>query len=200
MDLLKGHNDSGGSGKPNGFGTESELQPNGFGIASELQPNGFGIASEVQPNGFGTESEVQPNGFTMIEVIAVLVILGVLAAVAISRATDTSPYSLLSETAILKNDLRFAQIKALGDVPPDTWGIDIGRTSFTLVYNGAAAPINLPGDNSPTHAFSGGVTATPADITFDTWGNPGVTNSTVTLTSGPRTATVTVTRNTGLVQ
>ncbi|MGD0281723.1 MAG: prepilin-type N-terminal cleavage/methylation domain-containing protein [Dissulfurispiraceae bacterium] len=140
------------------------------------------------------------EGFTMIEVIAVLLIIGIIAAVAISKATSTATYSVTSEAEILKKDIRFAQIKSMGDVSPNTWGINIGSNSYTLQYNGATASINLPGENSPTHMFSGSVTAKPAAIiTFDNWGSPGAANSTITLTGGSQTAAVTVTENTGFV-
>ncbi|MDA8088168.1 MAG: type II secretion system protein [Nitrospiraceae bacterium] len=143
------------------------------------------------------------RGFTMIEMIAVLVIIGILAAVAISRAMGTSEYSLASESGILKNNLRFAQIKAMGDIAPDTWGIHVSSGSYTLVCTGANCPAatpDLPGDNSPTHTFAGGVTASPAAVNFDTWGSPGGSAATITLTGGSQTAAVTVTANTGFVK
>ncbi len=129
-----------------------------------------------------------------------MIIIVVIAAVAISKATSTSAYSVTSEVAILKKNIRFAQIKSLGDVSPNTWGINIGSNSYTLLNNGSTASINLPGESSPTHTFTGSVAANPAAIiTFDNWGSPGAANSTITLTGGSQTATITVTENTGFV-
>ena len=135
--------------------------------------------------------------------IAVIAIIGIIAAVAVSRAMDTSRFSLASETGILKNNLRYAQIKAMGDVPDDTWGLDIGSSSYTLICTGADCPSplpNLPGDNSTTHTFSGNVTATPVTINFDNWGSPGTTNAAITLSAGSQTSAIAVTANTGFVQ
>ncbi len=139
----------------------------------------------------------------MIELIAVLVIIGIMAAMAISHATDTSALSVDSEAAILKNDLRFAQIKAMGDIPPDTWGINIGSGSYTLVCTGANCPAtvpNLPGDNSPAHSFPKGISATPEEINFDTWGSPSGSTLSITLTDASSTASISVTPDTGFIQ
>jgi MSHA pilin protein MshC len=140
------------------------------------------------------------KGFTLIEVISVLIIIAIIAAVAISRISSTNTFSVTSEAASLKTHLRFAQIKALGDVSPNTWGIQVSGNSYQLFNNAAAANINLPAETSNTHTFSGGVTATPVTITFDNFGNPGPADISVTLTSGSQTAAVTVTNTTGFIQ
>lgn len=139
------------------------------------------------------------SGFTMIEVIAVLVVVGIVAAVIVSRGISTTSYSVSSESEILKTHLRFAQIKALSGVSPNTWGINIGASSYTLVNNyGATA--KLPGEDAATHSFvAAGVTATAVNVTFDDWGSPGVSAITTTLTGGSDTKTVTVTQNTGFI-
>ncbi len=137
----------------------------------------------------------------MIEMIAVLVIIGIMAAIAISHAMDTSSLNVNSEAAILKNNLRFAQIKAMGDIAPDTWGINVGSGSYTLVCTGSNCPAvpNLPGDNSVTHSFPSGITATPEAINFDTWGSPIGNTPSITLTVGSQTASITVTADTGFI-
>ena len=142
------------------------------------------------------------SGFTIIELIAVLAIIGIVAVVVIAKAIDTSAYSAVSEAEILKANLRFAQVKSMGDVSPDTWGINVSSSSYTLTCIGANCPWpipNLPGGNSATHTF-GGVTASPStNITFDNWGSPGTTTFTITLTGGSQAQTVTVTKNTGFI-
>ena len=143
------------------------------------------------------------KGFTLIEVIAVLVIIAIIAAVAISRSSSTNTISVTSEAATLKTNLRFAQIKALGETT--AWGIQVNSTSYQLINIAAGnvvspAPINLPAETSNTHTFSSGVTATPLTIPFDNFGNPGPANISITLTRGSQTAVVNVTKTTGFIQ
>jgi len=138
------------------------------------------------------------GGFTLIEVAAVLVILGILAAVAVARLTSTASYSVISEAEILKTHFRFAQMKALSDVNA-TWGIAVAAGSYTLQNNGAEAAIILPGAESATHSFPSGVSSTAQTITFDTWGSPGDADLTLTLSGGGESATITITRNTGFI-
>jgi prepilin-type N-terminal cleavage/methylation domain-containing protein len=130
------------------------------------------------------------KGFTLIEVIAVLIILGIIAAVAVSRGMSTQN-DLIPQADIVKSHLRFAQLKALQD---DTapWGINFGGSSpYTLYRNYAEAAINLPGESNRSHSVPAGsgitITGSPVMINFDRWGNPigssgnSLTNATVTL-------------------
>jgi MSHA pilin protein MshC len=145
------------------------------------------------------------KGFTLIEVIAVLVIAGIIAAVAIFKISSAKTFSVAAEAATLKTQLRFAQIKALGET--GTWGIQVNGNSYQLINVAAGnvvspATINLPAETSNTHSFSGAVTATATQnpITFDNFGNPGAANISITLTSGSQTAVVNITNTTGFIQ
>lgn len=91
------------------------------------------------------------------EVVAVLIILGIMAAVAIARFTDTSADDIAAANT-LKTHLRYAQLRAMGDIVD--WGISFTDNSYTLKKNGDDAPVNLPGENSPTKTLSG-VTISP---------------------------------------
>ena len=159
------------------------------------------------------------RGFTLIEAIAVLVILGIIAAVAVSRGLSTNN-DLIPQADIVKSHLRFAQLKALADDVKDdgtaaSWGIAFEATgnSYTLYNNGTVASINLPGENGNTHTFPTGVTVTtPVTVTFDSWGSPGAdititlnqggvmtTPGNVTTTTGGVDTTITITNNTGYI-
>lgn len=111
------------------------------------------------------------TGFTAVELIATLLILGVLAAVIIPKANTEEP-QVINDLNVLRAHIRFAQLKAMGDITP--WGLNIGATSYTLERNGTtAAMVNLPGDNSATHTFdASALTVTPVRIAFDPRGRP----------------------------
>ena len=139
------------------------------------------------------------KGFTLIEVIAVLVILAILSAVAISRGMQTDEVQLQTEVDTLIAHLRYAQYLALNDISPTKWGIAIGGSSYALVKdplgNGAFnSPLSLPGESSATHSISP-FTATSTNVLFDEWGSPGTAGINVTLGG----KTITITANTGFI-
>ena len=156
------------------------------------------------------------QGFTMIEMIFVLIVLVIMAAVFMSRYVTPGTNELMIETDGLKTSLRYAQIKAMNDTvdtAPLGWGIFANSTSYTLKKNNITATSNLPGDNSPTHTLATGVTVTVTaggvtTVAFNEWGAPidasGIPvtgNITLTLTkSGEVAANITVTKNTGFIQ
>lgn len=152
------------------------------------------------------------KGFTLIEIIAVLIILGIMAAVAVSRM-GANQSDLIPQVNMVKSHLRFAQLKALADdsTSTTTWGIDFKSGTpgyYTLQNNGGNAPINLLGHNSYRYYFTKdgsstseatGVTVSDATVTFDAWGSP-TGSSTVQLSqAGATPITITITPNTGYI-
>jgi len=137
------------------------------------------------------------RGFTLIEIIAVLIIIAIISAVVISRGTATEEAKLRAEVDTLKAHLRYAQYLAMDDLPGTQWGISIGGSSYTLVKvdtSGTTNPYNLPGESSATHSFASGVTAVTTGsnpILFDEWGSPGTTSSSITI--GGQSITITAT-------
>lgn len=154
----------------------------------------------------------QQKGFTAIEIIAVILIIAIVGVVAISRMTSTKTYNVAAEVEILKANLRYAQFRALSDADTAygannvTWGIKInGNSSYTLQRNGADATTYFPSDNSPTHTMPSGINISGSDVTFDVWGIPVLNgepldeDSTITITEGATSQTITVTKNTGFI-
>ena len=134
----------------------------------------------------------------MLEIIVVLMTIGLLSAVAISKIDSPQSYSALAEADILKMHLRYAQIRALGDNV--SWSISFSGNTYTL-QQGGSTPYNLPNENSPTHqaqrddtTFSGG------PVAYDEWGSPGTQDINIAISQGGETVrTVTVTKNTGFI-
>ncbi len=58
------------------------------------------------------------GGFTLIEVVAVLLVLGILAAFAAVRISDTGQSDLISQVDVIKNHLRYAQNRAMNTGSP----------------------------------------------------------------------------------
>lgn len=135
------------------------------------------------------------SGFTMIEIIAVLVILGIIAAVAVARIGSTLDYKVTVEKDIIKTHLRYVQLRALSD--DKTWGMSFAGSAYTALRNGNVAPYNLPNESSPTHTLPDGITVTGSTVTFDEWGSPGSSNIDLTMSAGG--GTITITKNTGFI-
>ena len=153
------------------------------------------------------------QGFTMIEIVVVLVVLFILSAVVIGRYTTADSNALMAETNGLKANLRYAQIRALGDtLQPNSnnprWELEIANATSYALYrrgdDGVRVSVNLPSEvlSSPTHALPTGVTLTSGVglvITFDDWGSPGSSNISISLTQGTQSSTISITRNTGFI-
>ncbi|MEF3697950.1 prepilin-type N-terminal cleavage/methylation domain-containing protein [Desulfolutivibrio sp.] len=122
------------------------------------------------------------EGFTLLEVVAVLVLLGILAAVVVARFADNNA-DTVAEAEIFKSHLRYAQLRAMGDIVP--WSIVINAPGSYTLYKGADAsgtPQNLPGASGSTHALDSDVTISGGAIAFDWRGQAAVTGGDVAFT------------------
>jgi prepilin-type N-terminal cleavage/methylation domain-containing protein len=140
------------------------------------------------------------RGFSLIEAIAVLLLMGIISAVVISRYSSADLYQLVSEEGILKGHLRYAQFRAMSDQA--AWGISLSGNSYTLKKGGGIAPFALPGEDSQVHALPSGVSVSVGSgttILFDQWGSPGAVSQSITLSAGSDSRTITITKNTGFI-
>lgn len=161
------------------------------------------------------KTNINQRGFTMIEMVMVLIVLVIVTAVIAYRPT-TGSNEITVQAEILKSHLRYAQIKAMNDTSPNTWGIRIpDANSYILYRNNAVATDILPGEKpgvSPapqTHTMPTTVTITSGASTtynFNEWGTPVdtagtaiATAQTITLSQGTSTNNITITRNTGYI-
>ena len=83
----------------------------------------------------------------MIEVIAVLVILGIISAVAIAKVSSViAQYNLDSEADVIKGHLRYAQALSMNSTV--NWGITFASGSYTIFTN-PSSTVALPGTSIP---------------------------------------------------
>ncbi len=148
----------------------------------------------------------------MIEVVAVLVIIGILAAVAMDRFFDQSAGELGAIESEVRSHLAYARTRSMN--ADEVFGVQIraGGTTYSVFRAGNTATlVTLPGEASGVLTLPEGVTFTSAAtiISFDRWGRPcsdagGTTlrtaNTSVTLAYGERTRGIIVTRNTGFLR
>lgn len=147
------------------------------------------------------------RGFTLLEIIAVLIVLGIIAAIVVVRYLSQQNDQSISQVEIFKSHLRYAQQLSINGDSTITWGIQIGAgtTSYSLVQiqNNSVTGI-LPGEIGNTHTFPSGVTLTGVNanqiISFDQWGSPGNSSLTINVVDGSVTNSFTITQKTGFIQ
>ncbi|MCL4416017.1 MAG: type II secretion system GspH family protein [Actinobacteria bacterium] len=157
-------------------------------------------------------------GLTAIEIIAVILIMGILGVVAVSRMTSTKTYNISAEVETLKANLRYVQFRGLSDADKrlssnaTTWGISISNNSYTLqkTEEGVTTNPGLFAESSATHNLASGISIAtslgiPVTIIYDAWGIPSVSgtpitaDATITITDGASSRTIKVTKNTGFI-
>ena len=155
-------------------------------------------------------SRKNAHGFTLIEIIAVLVIIGIMSAVAVTIFSSLDKYKLISEVEILKSHLRYAQSRAMNDTV--SWGISFNTENYWLKRYGESTTLSdLPNEGDASHSLDQfGVTAsfTSNKVIFDIWGTPvDIDNDNnpisvpiwITLKAGSDEKKIKVTPNTGFI-
>jgi len=153
---------------------------------------------EVKVQGMKLTKSDSP-GFTMIEVIAVLVILGTISALAMAKVSSVIAQSNLdSEADVIKGHLRYAQALSMNSTV--NWYITFSGGSYTIFTN-PGSTVDLPGTGSATGTLPTGMTITSGTVSFDSWGTPYTdTLATSLQTGGPRSITLSLGGNTVTIQ
>ena len=133
------------------------------------------------------------KGFTLIEVIAVLVIVGILAAIAAVRFTGTSTISVRGAAEMIQADIRYAQEAAMAE-----------HTAKSVIFsNGSSAYTFSPAsDMDPLGELPSGVTiANTFTVTFNSLGEPAFPEGgqSVSVSDGTNTKTISISNYTGKV-
>jgi prepilin-type N-terminal cleavage/methylation domain-containing protein len=115
------------------------------------------------------------KGFTLIEIIAVLIVLGILAAVVINRAMSTTNMTRAAQESVIKNHIRYAQ--ALAVKQGAIWGIKCNGTDYwlfrTIDPDATANQKALPGEeNAKVTLANKNISMSVFTVFFDANGRP----------------------------
>lgn len=135
------------------------------------------------------------RGFTFLEIAAIIVVIGILAAVAVSRINSTDTYATSSELDKVKSHLRYAQGKAIRT--NSSWGIRFNSSNtYWLFQTNTANKKRIAGEDQNDVILSSlTITSAPQTITFDGFGSPGAADITVSTSGG----NITIVANTGFI-
>lgn len=128
-------------------------------------------------------------GFTLLELIAILLVVVIIATFMITKTPSASLYSLSSVTEQLRRDIRYTQTLATSL-----------NTNYSIVLSTNSYAISpTPPSGAYSVTMPAGITLSPVTITFTSMGAP-TSATTITVTaSGVGTDTFTVTAETGFI-
>ena len=152
------------------------------------------------------------HGFTLIEIIAVLVLMSIIAAGVLVRSMDTDLIDRAAQVAKIRNHIRYAQAMALKRSDKN-WGIKCDGSDAYWFFEGtnpddSASQLLLPGEKNSKILLSDiKVTMSEFTLLFDRYGIPykdnlstKVDNSSNSLSITISGVTLSVTPETGLIQ
>ena len=155
-----------------------------------------------------------PRGFTLVEILVVVLILAIVAAVVIPQAVNSSDVQVISGARLVASDLQYAQNWAITTQAPVTVTFDTVGNSYLLetLVDGKSDPVIHPMTKvayAVNFATQGGFSRldvvsasfpTPdiQVVTFDALGSPS-SSGTVVLQAGPNVYRIDVAATTGKV-
>ena len=154
------------------------------------------------------------HGFTLIEIIAVLVLMSIIAAGVLVRTLNTDQMDLMAQVAKIRNHIRYAQAMAMKR--SEIWGINCVAEEYWLFQDSTSDPVQLPGEQADTISLADFGVSIEDDFSvyFDKYGRPytAYTDETdntpvsvgnplpITISGGSGSVTLSVTPETGLIQ
>jgi prepilin-type N-terminal cleavage/methylation domain-containing protein len=150
-----------------------------------------------EPSNPRTLEPSNPSGFTLIELILVMALIGILAAVVLSKidfGAASSRASVDGAAYMVASDIRYAQEFAMANRVSKSIQFSTAPPANKYTFN----PVSTGMD--PSGQLSGATIGTTVTFTFNSLGEPTVGGgSFVTLTDGVRSRTITVLQYTGKV-
>jgi len=156
---------------------------------------------------------VNNRGFTLVEVTAVAVLIGIIAAVVFARSISTDQINVVGQVDKIRNHIRYAQSMAMKR--NEVWVISFNATQYWL-SDITLNPVKLPGVTTATISLTNlsvSITGNAFAVYFDPLGIPyhsytDEDNNTpvtagnprnIAISAGSESRTLTVTPQTGLV-
>ncbi len=147
------------------------------------------MKSEVKEK-FQEVVNVNKKGYTILELIIVIVIAGVMAAVAIPKIGNVSDVDVYTAARIIKSDIRYAQQRAMSKFKTTTITFDANQDTYHINDTGGASiDKSLP-------SSSGARFVEAYAIVFDSTGTPDAAK-TVVIRSGVEDKSIVVSGATG---
>ena len=111
------------------------------------------------------------RGFTLLEIIAVLIILGLITVTAMMVMDDTD-YNLLSQAQAIRQNIRYAQSMAMKT--GTMWGVRSDAASYWAFEGDVNTVRTFPGQETPVVLTDIGVSLVDFIVYFNGFGQPAV--------------------------
>ncbi len=166
---------------------------------------------------------MKEHGVSLVEMIAVLLIMGIVSGVIISRVTSVEEMELAAKVNTIRNHIRYTQIMAMKQ-NDTTWGIKCDGTGYWVFKTATPEVVTEPDDTNnmvylpghekdeETNTYTPVISMPEMDaftLYFDKFGIPyiyvGTNIESLSITAGPQTINIgskhlTVTEETGFVE